>query len=256
MTIADGFVASLKTIHPRDVLEALTSGKSPKGGRIWAIKNEIRPVDLYCYLGARFGPPNGFQNVLRKNDSDNLIHWDWTLSCEHGWVTLLGMNFRTEVQLIGAFPFEDSDRDTLIAQLKADFANHGAKMSHIRNNLLEKWTEFANPYYRIRSAVDKLLEELKGLSLDPKTQAIPDLLDDADPGSFKQKWEDLGTRYSKGLGICFGIRSMLPVMAEAFINLLLFALMKPELKNDQRLRENAFRQPIDIRIKSLHLNCA
>jgi hypothetical protein len=103
---------------------------------------------------------------------------------------------------------------------------------------------------------DEAFAVLQGLSLDPSTQAIPDLLDDADPSSFKRKWDDLGSRYSKGLGICFGIRSMLPVMAEAFVNLILFALMKLEIKSDQRLGDNIFRQPIDIRIKSLHLNCS
>ncbi|AOA70856.1 hypothetical protein BAY15_0422 [Stenotrophomonas rhizophila] len=66
---------------------------------------------------------------------------------------------------------------------------------------------------------------------------------------------EMAAKYSKGLGLCFGIRSMLPVMAESFVNLLLFALMRPELKSDQRLRDNTIRQPIDIRIKSLSINC-
>jgi hypothetical protein len=66
---------------------------------------------------------------------------------------------------------------------------------------------------------------------------------------------DVATRYSKGLGLCFGIRSMLPVMAEAFVNLLLFALMRPELKSNQRLRDNTIRQPIDIRIMNLSVTC-
>jgi hypothetical protein len=48
---------------------------------------------------------------------------------------------------------------------------------------------------------------------------------------------------------------MLPVMAEAFVNLLLYILMKPALKKDDRLRENLIRQPIDVRIKSLSHNC-
>jgi hypothetical protein len=48
---------------------------------------------------------------------------------------------------------------------------------------------------------------------------------------------------------------MLPVMAEAFINLILYLLMKPALKKDDRLRENLIRQPIDVRIKSLSHNC-
>jgi hypothetical protein len=31
--------------------------------------------------------------------------------------------------------------------------------------------------------------------------------------------------------------------------------MKDDIKKDQRLRENLIRQPIDIRIKTLHINC-
>lgn len=65
----------------------------------------------------------------------------------------------------------------------------------------------------------------------------------------------MASRYSKGLGLCFGIRSMLPVLAEAYVNLMLFILMRPDLKGDERLRENTLRQPIDIRIKSLHISC-
>jgi hypothetical protein len=48
---------------------------------------------------------------------------------------------------------------------------------------------------------------------------------------------------------------MLPVMGEAFVNLLLYILMKSELRSDERLRENAIRQPIGIRIRSLSHNC-
>ena len=62
-------------------------------------------------------------------------------------------------------------------------------------------------------------------------------------------------RLNKAFGICFGIRSMLPVMAEAFINLILFTLMDHERKKDERLKNNLFKQDIDVRVKSLHLNC-
>lgn len=48
---------------------------------------------------------------------------------------------------------------------------------------------------------------------------------------------------------------MLPVMAEAFVNFIMYVLMRPEIRGDNRLRENAFRQPIDVRVKSLSLNC-
>lgn len=48
---------------------------------------------------------------------------------------------------------------------------------------------------------------------------------------------------------------MLPVMAEAFVNLLIYVQALPDIKKDTRLLENLIRQPIDIRVKSLHINC-
>jgi hypothetical protein len=45
------------------------------------------------------------------------------------------------------------------------------------------------------------------------------------------------------------------VMAEAYVNLMIYILMRPEIRGDDRLRENVFRQPIDVRVKSLSINC-
>lgn len=71
----------------------------------------------------------------------------------------------------------------------------------------------------------------------------------------QQRWSELVTKNSKGLGICFGIRSMLPVMAEAYVNLMMFVLFRQHIKDDSRLRDHTIKQPIDIRIKTLHTNC-
>jgi len=232
----------------------LVSEKLPKPCVIWSAGNELKPAELFCYLGARFGAPNGFQNFLRNDSSDNLIHWEWTLTCEYGVISFQGMNFRTEILLHGPFPFNEADKAAFVAQINKDFTNHRKPMADIRRQL-EQWVEFANPYHRLRRSIDLLMKELQALELDPQRQAIPDFHLHANPEDYKDKWDALGERYSKGLGICFGIRSMIPVMAEAFVNLLLFALMRKELKEDKRLRENAFRQHIDIRIKSLHMNC-
>jgi len=48
---------------------------------------------------------------------------------------------------------------------------------------------------------------------------------------------------------------MLPVWAEAFINLVIAIHARSDIKTDSRLMESMFRQQIDIRIKSLHINC-
>jgi len=164
------------------------------------------------------------------------------------------MSFRTAI-LSGGLPIEESDLKDFIQLLKADFAKYGRKMSEIREKVLEKWIEFVNPYCRLRNAVTNLMTEIAALELEPKSDALLNVLDMIDQDEGERKWRDAYARYSKGLGMCFGIRSMLPIMAEAFVNLLLFVLMKDDLREDDRLRENVTRQPIDIRIKSLHINC-
>jgi hypothetical protein len=252
MALTGDLLPALKGADISEIIESLTNGNRPNFKKRLVLQNEIAPSDLYCYLYARFGVPNGMQNLLRKDDSDNLIHWDWTLRCDEGWVSFLGLNFRTEIWLTDNTDFEEVEASEIAAQIKADFSNYGKKMSELRK-ALEHWTEFVNPYRRIQKSVNKLLHELRELNLRPEDEGIGNITSSQEiPDS---GWGDLFTKYSHGLGLCFGIRSMLPVMAEAFVNLILFVLMRPDLKSDIRLRENTVRQPIDVRVKSLHISC-
>ncbi len=252
MSIAADFIANLVCPPFGEVLSELErKNRSPRVTNL-ALRNEIAPSDLYCYLYARFGPPNGLQNFLRNNSSDNLVHWEWMLRAGTGWILFQGMNFRTTVMLLDIPDVRQADMPDLVAQLKAGFGGYGKQMAQLRKSL-EDWTEFINPYQRIRSSVSSLRRELHALNLQPENEAIPDINNAQQAQDID--WTEISARYSKGLGLCFGIRSMLPVMAEAFVNLLLFALMRPELKSDERLRDNAIRQPIDIRIKTLSMTC-
>ena len=253
MPLPDTFVQSLQSMHPREVFEEFQRRPLQQLRSLIEIQNEVRPADLFCYLGARFGPPNGVQNFLRTDDSDNLIHWDWTLRHDAGVISFMGMNFRTEVHLFG-LDAADDDRSRLIEQLTSDFPNHGSEMGKIRN-ALEDWTEFVNPYQRIRRSVERLLIDLDSLNLRADEDPCDPFADKGSPADTSKHWTELAQRYSRGFGLCFGIRSMLPVMAEAFVNLLLYVLMRSEIRTDQRLMENVFRQPIDVRIKSLSINC-
>jgi hypothetical protein len=128
-------------------------------------------------------------------------------------------------------------------------------MSEVRHRL-EPWIEFVNPYQRIRQSVAELLDRLRELRLgdaEPSENKLFQNIEDAK--RYQADSAERGQRVSFGLGLCFGIRSMLPVLAESFVNLLLYVLMRPELKKDARLREHTFREPIDVRIKRLSINC-
>jgi len=164
------------------------------------------------------------------------------------------MNFRTEVHFIGESELCPTDEGDLVDQLKEDFANYGKEMADVRKHL-EHWDEFINPYQRICASIDVLRRDLESLDLKPQDDAVPDLNHDTDMAEYQRQWTQVSERYSRGIGICFGIRAMLPVRAESFINMLLFILMRSDVRRDQRLFDSVFRQQIDVRVKSLHLHC-
>src|ERR1039458_5233170 len=57
----------------------------------WILQDVISPLDLYVYLRARFGKPNGFQMALKNQSSDNYVHWHWTLQYEDQVFHIMGL---------------------------------------------------------------------------------------------------------------------------------------------------------------------
>ena len=208
MQLTSDFLERLQYLHPSRIIELLRAEDRPTGSLCWTITNEIKPVDLYCYLCARFGSPNGIQNWLRKDDSDNLIHWNWTFLYGPCLIDINGKNHGTEVWIIGPLELESDDCEDFIRRVKADFAPFGAEMAKCRKSL-EHWTEFVNPYQRLRRSVSKLMEELRSLKLD-EIRDIPNVLDEQDREAATQPWDDAANKCSRGFGICFGIRGDAP----------------------------------------------
>jgi hypothetical protein len=64
MRLSPAFVRDLVVVHPKELIDLLKRDNRPSFDDPWRLKNEIRPVDIYCYFGARFGAPNGIQNLF------------------------------------------------------------------------------------------------------------------------------------------------------------------------------------------------
>ncbi|WP_157302221.1 hypothetical protein [Thauera phenylacetica] len=246
---------SCEALHPSCIAKILSGGLLPKGGDLWRLENEIKPADLYCYLHAKFGQPNGLQNLLRRNDSDNLIHWDWTLGHENGLLMIMGLNFRTEVHLLGDWKSSGFTKDAFIAEVKNDLVNHGKEMSRIRKEVLEDWELFVNPYKNLRESILRLKEELDFLQLDPSKEALTNPASIDDFQRFNDEFSSLTKRYDRGMGLAMALRMMIPVLAESFLNLLFFILCRPDIKSNPRLYDTAVRANIDVKAQSLHINC-
>src|SRR5690606_20773735 len=182
---------------------------------------------------------NGIQNFLRRDDSDNLIHWEWSLVNDAGLLNIQGHNFRTEVQAFRNLG-RDLTREDFIAQLKADFSEHGKGMKAVRLRL-EKWRHFVNPYRRIEAVVDRQLQELESLDLDLDRDRKPQPQDTEDMQRFADAWRATSDKYTRALGIAFGVRGMIPVLAESFVNFILFTCAKREIRQNSRLMDEALR---------------
>lgn len=244
-----------QAIAPKCIIEIMQGGLLPKNGGTWLIVNEIKPADLYLYLYARFGSPNGLHNLLRKDDSDNLIHWDWTLACNEGMIHILGLNLRTEIHLIGNWNLELCDKEQFISYIKQDLHNYGEKMSVIRKEILQDWDMFINPYKQIKEAINQLKTDLDSLDLDPENEAISNPKNADSFKTFADDFSKMMIKYNRGVGYSMALKIMIPILAESFINFLIFVLCRPDIKNNDRLFDAFVRSNIDVRVQSLHINC-
>ena len=157
-------------IPTESIMREFSNKSSDRKVTFIEIGNELKAVDLYCYLYSKFGKPNGIQNFLRSNSSDNLIHWEWTLKKDSIIMLIQGLSFRTEVYIFNSTKIEFS-KDEIIKSVKSDFCNFGKEMSVIRKNI-QKWTEFTNPYYRINSALKNSFTKINELNIDPKKDKV------------------------------------------------------------------------------------
>ena len=240
---------------PTEIIDLCKNMQPNKSCGLWDIGNELKPSDLFCYLYSKFGPPNGMQNFLRNDSSDNLIHWDWTLVHANGLIIFLGLNLRTEIQLIGNWDFPNCDKQQLVDFIKRDFLQYEKQMKEIRNKKFEDWDMIINPYKMMKDSINQLKKELDKLALNPLAEAVSNPQTMHDSQRFKALWDETTAKYNKGIGLSMAIRSMTPVLAESFINLLFFCLCRQDIKKNKRLYESAIRANIDIKVQSLHINC-
>lgn len=135
--------------------ERLSKTEQPLKNNILAVREHLSPVDVFCYLEARFGEPNGFQNLLRRDSSDNLIHWDFHLKAGDEDIYISGAS--REIQFVLPANLTDEQWRDLILAIKADY-KRVAKEKSTALKSLEKWVIFPNKFV----AVAEICADLHG----------------------------------------------------------------------------------------------
>jgi hypothetical protein len=202
----------------------------------------------------RFGPPNGMTMLFKNNTSDNLIHWHYALISDVAVINIWGKTSGIEISVkTGATKkIADSDWKMMVTSLSAEFKKYGKELKSEKASL-EHWSLFINPFARIERIVQDYLVELDKLNLE---EPVPYTA--GSKKEFNEYKKDLNRwtkNITKAASLGTSIRMHCPVMGESFINLVILVFRNEELKNDDRIYDNFLRQAIDIRVKTLHMNC-
>ena len=241
---------------PLDSLTALLTEEEKQRVTVSHYLNEstLSPLTLYCYLKARFGIPNGLQMLFKNfESSDNLIHWHYTIRSGDEKLDIVGHTTRVEFYALSDHEYTKDEWVKLLAVIKEDFKRCGKELSTVQKSL-EHWTLFINPYRRLRYIVDGHVANLKQLELD-KLQPVGAIQNGYDKEDFTKKLSIYISAHTKAASLSSMIRMSAPVLAESFVNLVIFLTVKPEVKSDSRVYNDFIQKHIDIRLKTLPLFC-
>jgi hypothetical protein len=217
---------------------------------------KLSPLSVYKLLKAKFGIANGFSMLFKNASTDNLIHWHYAFTNQQAEINFIGKSSGLEIviKIPKKLKFEESDWEILIKMLKSSFQTYGKQMNEIQNEF-QKYTLFINPFTRLDSTIRSQVIELKSLDISPLKRLNPMTSSDVEMKEFYENLNSWIKNVEKAVGLGTTIRMLTPVLVESFVNLILLVFSKNEFKEDRRLYENLIRQQIDIRVKTLHLNC-
>ena len=233
-------------------LEDRTEHNKPVGS-IFGFEKILDPYFCYRYFYARFGPPNGMLTFLRKpNDSDNLYHWDWLIKAGDGDIYVVGAG--RHVHVMTSLPRVGPKTWLAWGQnLKKSTGRHRVEIGRV-SDLFEKWLVLPNRYARLADVAAVHYERLQSYAENlnnwpPKRSSERGLK--AYQKFIQRKAAEIDETYSAALSLDL----ITPVLAEAYINLLIFICANEETRGSDRRMSSFIRQNVDLKVLDLHLRC-
>jgi hypothetical protein len=225
-------------------------GSEHRGSRQTLVIRSLKPVDVYSYLKARFGEPNGFQNALRRDDSDNWIHWDFNIKADQEDIYFAGMS--REIHISTSEQLTDEEWKALIVAIRYDFQRMASEKSRVFRSF-EKFAVFQNKFVSLAD----LCADLHAAILDAPPDRRPPPITDGEGGiqKYKDAMELRTHRAAQLYGNCLKLRLLTPIMAEAFINMVILTFCKSTIRDDPIAYMSFLRASVPNRIALLSDNC-
>jgi len=215
------------------------------------VRTTLRPVDVYAYLRARFGTPNGIHNFFRVDSSDNWIHWDYNLRAADADLHISGTS--RAVHMTTTEDLSDEQWKELIVALKADFANTGkAKSTMLRS--FEKFVVFQNKFVALANLCAEHHEAI--VDSAAHSLALPKTMNSR--REMRRYHDNIRAMNKRAFGLythCLSLRLLTPIMAEAFINMLILTFCKDTIREDKASFDQFVRAKIPERLDLLYEHC-
>ncbi|URK87240.1 hypothetical protein LP421_26945 [Rhizobium sp. RCAM05350] len=152
----------------------------------------------------------------------------------------------------------DEDWKNLILNLKSDFARIAKAKSEMLRTF-EKFFVFQNKFVTIAGLCAdmhaSIADILKDFATIQSHEKLPKVTSKGSTKRYTKEVEKISKRASELYGDCLKLRLMTPVMAEAFINMVILVFCKDEVRNDSDRYTAFIRSNIPQRIASLSENC-
>lgn len=226
--------------------------KKRNKGSVLIVRQQLSPLDVYCYLKARFGEPNGFQNWLRKDDSDNWIHWDYYLKAGDQDVYLCGMS--REIHFMLSERLTEEDWRNLVGAVKADYGRVGKEKSAVLKSL-EHWVTFPNKFVEIADICAELHPQISDNMGGFQSYKSSSSKSKKSLAQTEKLGKQLAERSAQLYGHCLELSLLTPVLAEAFINMVILILCKQTIRRNARQFESFIRSNIDVKLFDLFHKC-
>ncbi len=214
------------------------------------VRRHFNQAEMYAYLRVRFGTPNGFQNFLRSNDSDNLVHWEFHLKA--GEIDVCIWGWGRDVHVLVCERMTDEDWKALILAIKADFARIGREKSNMMKSF-EKYVVFQNKFVILA----RLCADLHATIIDapPPIRTLPRLTSKRSSRHRSVVMRKVADRARNIYGDCLKLRLLTPIMAEAYLNMIILMFCKPEIRSNSQLYQGFVRDKIPKKLELLANNC-
>lgn len=218
-----------------------------------ALPSDYDELRLFALLKYRFKGPNGIMTLLGKpgGDPDGPFKWDY-LFIPHGELKLQVL--RTAHQLEIWWWGESTDQSSILKYFENNFRKYALQIENEIKSL-EPYTLILNPYARHRLIAQQTLESLKSIRISEPRAPSPSGAREKEIKRYIKSFEVYLGQTQKQASMTLLLVMESAFMAEAYLNLILAAFVRQEIKASQTIHTETLMRKWRTKIERLHIDC-